>query len=497
MLAGLKACATRGVGTVQGHYHRLMFGRPLLAACFFSIVTTTPATLFAGQHWPQFRGPNGTAIADGARLPNTWSRAEKVAWTVTIAGTGWSSSIVWAGRVYVTSAITEGDYLPPSPGIFGMELYNRLRDEGLSEAEADAAVVERDVQRTVADSPPVRWMLHSLDATTGRFLWSQELHRGQAPGGRHRKNSYASQTPVTDGERVYVYIGNVGLFVTTMSGDLVWSNRFDPYSMHLDFGTAASVAVDDERVYVLHDNLERPFLAALDKGSGAELWTVEREAGPAMVPSGWSSPFVWRHALRTELITVGLGYAISYDADGHELWRLGGLVTQPMPTPIADDRFLYVGTGAQGGPNRPLYAVRPGASGDITLADGETAKAFVAWFQQTATPYVPSPLVYRGRVYSIFDNGILNVFDAGTGSRVYRARVGEGGSTFSASPWAADGKVYLLSEEGDTFVIAAGDEYRELAVNSLDELAFASPAVAAGALFIRTMTKLYRIQAPR
>ncbi len=186
----------------------------------------------------------------------------------------------------MTSAITEGEYLPPSPGIFGMELYNRLRDEGLSEAEADAAVVEHDVQRTVADSPPVRWMLHSLDATTGRFLWSQELHRGQAPGGRHRKNSYASQTPVTDGERVYVYIGNVGLFVTTMSGDLVWSTRFDPYPMHLDFGTATSVAVDDELVYVLHDNLERPFLAAFDKGSGAERWTVEREAGPAMVPSG-------------------------------------------------------------------------------------------------------------------------------------------------------------------------------------------------------------------
>ena len=429
-----------------------------------------PATLFAGQHWPQFRGPNGTAIADGARLPDTWSTEENVAWAVSIAGTGWSSPIVWADRVYVTSAITEGSYLPPSPGIFGMELYNRLRDEGLSEAEADAAVVERDVQRSVSDSPPVRWMLNSLDAATGRLLWSQELHRGQAPGGRHRKNSYASQTPV-------------------------WSNRFDPYSMHLDFGTAASVAVDDERVYVLHDNLERPFLAAFDKGSGAELWTVEREAGPAMVPSGWSSPFVWRHALRTELITVGLGYAISYDADGHELWRLGGLATQPMPTPIADDRFLYVGTGAQGGPNRPLYAVRPGASGDITLADGETGNAFVAWFQQTATPYVPSPLVYRGRVYSIFDNGILNVFDAGTGGRVYRARVGEGGSTFSASPWAADGKVYLLSEEGDTFVIAAGDEYTELAVNSLDELAFASPAVADGALFIRTMTKLYRIQA--
>ena len=468
-------------------------GSVLVAAIL--LVTAPIASPVAAQQCPQFRGPNGAAIADGADLPDRWSREENVAWVADIAGAGWSSPIVWGNRVYVTSALVEGDYKAPSPGIFGNALLAELVEQGLSQEAAMDRVAARDIETTTVDSPPVRWVLQCLDATTGSPQWSQELYRGQAPGGRHRKNSYASETPVTDGERVYVHIGNVGLFVLTMSGDPVWSTRFDPYPIYLDFGTAASVAVDDERVYVLNDNLDRPFLTAFDKRSGTERWTVERDPSGSPFPSGWASPLVWRNRLRTELVTVGLGYAISYDAEGNALWRLGGLSGQPTPTPVADERFLYVGTGAQGGPNRPLFAVRPGASGDITLGDGESGNASVAWLQPTGTPYVPSPLIYRDRVYSIFDNGILNVFDARTGGRVYRARVGEGGSTFAASPWAADGKVYLLSEEGDTFVIEAGDAYTQVAVNSLDELAFASPAVADGGLFIRTMTKLYRIHA--
>ncbi len=448
----------------------------------------------AGQHWPQFRGPDGRAIADGAGLPDIWSTDENVTWSVTIGGTGWSSPIVWEDRVYLTSAITQGDYKAPEPGIFGNDLLAELMEQGLTQDEAMEQVSARDIETTTDESPPVRWMLYCLDAATGRTLWFQELHRGQAPGGRHRKNSYASETPVTDGEYLYVHIGNIGLFVTSLSGEPVWSARFDPYPIYLDFGTAASVAVDDELVYVLNDNLARSYLTAYGKGSGIEVWTVERTPPEGFFPSGWSSPYVWRHDQRTELVTVGLGHAISYDQEGNELWRLGGLSGQPTPTPVADDQHIYVGTGAQGGPNRPLFAVRPGAEGDITLDEGETGNEQVAWLQPTGTPYVPSPLVYRGRVYSIFDNGILNVFDTHTGQRVYRERVGGGGTSFAASPLAADGKIYLLSEEGDTFVIAAGDTYEELAVNSLDELAFASPAVADGALFIRTMTKLYRIE---
>ena len=321
------------------------------------------------------------------------------------------------------------------------------------------------------------------------------MHTGLPPGGRHRKNTYATETPVTDGERVYVYFGNIGLFAYSMDGNLLWSRTFDPHPMYYDFGPAASPAFDEEHVYVLSDNEERPFLTALDKATGEEAWAVERTAVEGAASSSWATPFVWRNTERTEVVTIGLGQAISYSTRWQELWRLGGLGGQAIPTPLAVDDVLYIGTGAQGGPNRPMVAVRPGASGTITLRPGETSNDYVIWSQKTATAYVPSPLVYQGYVYSVLDNGVLNVFDALSGERVYRARVGGGGHTFAASPWANDDKVFFLSEEGETFVVAAGSEYREVGVNALNEMSLATPAVSGDSLFIRTATKLYRIRA--
>jgi outer membrane protein assembly factor BamB len=213
-----------------------------------------------------------------------------------------------------------------------------------------------------------------------------------------------------------------------------------------------------------------------------------------MMTSGWSTPFVWKHEGRTELIVIGRSHAVSYAPEtGKELWRLGGLTGQSTPTPVAADGLLYLATGSQGESNRPVFAVRPGASGNITLAKGEESSEFVAWFHPRASAYTSSPLVYRGRMYVVNDNGILTVFDATTGKEIYKARAGGTGNTFSASPWAADGKVYLLSEDGHTFVIEAGDKYVELAKNSMDEMSFASPALAPNTLFLRTQTRLYRI----
>jgi outer membrane protein assembly factor BamB len=279
--------------------------------------------------------------------------------------------------------------------------------------------------------------------------------------------------------------------------------------MYLDFGTAASPVVHDGRVFVVHDNEGKSFVAAVDAKTGKHLWRVERDI-KAPQGSGWSSPFIWaadgadatraadgadgRRNRRTELIVIGRQHAISYDpANGKELWRLRGLTGQSTPTPVAGEGLLYLATGSQGENNRPVYAVRPGASGDITLAKGEESNAHVAWFHPRASAYTSSPLIYRGRMYVVNDNGILTVFDSQNGKEIYKARAGGTGNTFSASPWAADGKVYLLSEDGHTFVIEAGDKYVELAKNSLDEMSLASPALAPDTLFIRTQTKLYRI----
>jgi outer membrane protein assembly factor BamB len=441
--------------------------------------------------WPQFRGPAGSGTFDG-KLPTTWSMKDNVAWSAEVQGRGWSSPVAWDDTVYVTSAISPGTFKEPSTGIFGNDYVAELMKQGLPDEEVNKRVIARDIELT-SDTGEIRYMVYAFDAKTGKVKWAREAHKGAPFGGRHRKNTYASETPATDGERLYVYFGNVGLFAYTLDGKPAWNTKFDPQPMYLDFGTAASPVVSDGRVFVVHDNEGKSFVAAVDAKTGKHLWRMERDI-KAPQGSGWSSPFIWKHDQRTELIVIGRQHAIAYAPDsGKELWRLRGLTGQSTPSPVAADGLLYLATGSQGESNRPVFAVRPGASGDISLAKGEEQNKFVAWFHPRASAYTSSPLVYRGRMYVVNDNGILTVFDSQTGKEIYKARAGGSGNTFSASPWAADGKVYLLSEDGHTFVIEAGDKYVELAKNSMDEMSFASPALAPNTIFLRTQSKLYRI----
>jgi outer membrane protein assembly factor BamB len=444
--------------------------------------------------WPQFRGPAGAGVLAEGTLPTAWSTKQNVKWSVEVEGRAWSSPVAWDNTVYVTSAISPGNkYKEPSTGIFGNDYAAELIKQGLSEEEMMKRVVSRDIELT-SDTGEIRYMVFAFDTNTGKLRWQQEAHKGAPFGGRHRKNTYASETPATDGERLYAYFGNVGLFAYSLDGKALWNTRFEPQKMYLDFGTAASPVVDDGRVFVVHDNDGKSFAAAIDAKTGKQLWKVDRDLPAGGITSGWSTPFVWKHAARTELIVIGRAHAVSYEpATGKELWRIGGLTGQSTPTPIAADGLLYLATGSQGESNRPVFAVRPGASGNITLAKGQESSEFVAWFHPRASAYTSSPLVYRGRMYVVNDNGILTVFDSKTGKEIYKTRAGGTGNTFSASPWAADGKVYLLSEDGHTFIIEAGDSYKELAKNSVDEMSFASPALASNTIFLRTQTKLYRI----
>jgi len=463
-----------------------------------SLVILSAVALFASHvrgagpsEWPQFRGPSGSGVADESSLPERWSKTENIAWAIEVPGRGWSSPIVWRDRVFVTSAISPGAFKAPSTGIYGNDYAAELSKQGLSDDEVVKRVVNRDIELT-SETGDIRYMVYALDANTGKVRWEREAHRGQPFGGRHRKNTYASETPVTDGERLYVsFGGNVGLFCYAMDGTLLWKHRWPPQPIYLDFGTASSPVVHDGRVYQLHDNDGASFLAALDSKTGAELWTVKRD-DKAPMTSGWATPFIWNSGARTEIVTIGRGRVVSYDPNGQELWRLSGM-TQATPSPVAAEGLLYVGSGSQGDANRPLMAIRPGAKGDISLIGDQDANAFVVWRQPRFSGYTPSPIVYRGRVYAVNDNGILQVADAKTGKDVFKARVGGGGHTFSSSPVASQGRVYLLSEDGDMFVLRAADRYEEIAKNSLDEMSLASPAADADSLYVRTQTRLYRI----
>jgi outer membrane protein assembly factor BamB len=284
------------------------------------------------------------------------------------------------------------------------------------------------------------------------------------------------------------------MFAFTFEGEPLWSKTWPPQPIYLDFGTASSPVVHDGKVWLLQDSERESFLTALDAATGTELWRAARPRGRSFpLQSSWSTPFVWTHGGRTEVVTTGHGMIASSGLDGTELWRIGN-TTMPTPTPFSARGLLYVGTGAQGGDaSRPFFAIRPGGSGDLTPGPDETSNEFVAWMQPRASGYTPSGIVYDGRAYLVHDTGIMGVYDAETGEELYKARVGGVGHTFSASPIAAAGRLYFPDEDGVMVVVQAGEKYTELAQNDLGEMMLASPAVTGNAMFIRTETKLYRI----
>jgi outer membrane protein assembly factor BamB len=415
---------------------------------------------------PQFRGPRGDGVAFGVNLPVTWSKTSNVVWSCVIPGKGWSSPVVWGKKVFATSAVGPGKVEAP-PELHSVEAHIR----GQTSTEEH------------------RYLVHCVDWDTGKLLWSRCAHKGVPPGSVHPKNSYASETPVTDGERVYAYFGNIGLFCYGMDGDELWSRTWGSFMMDWNWGPAASPVLCGDLLLVLNDNQEKSALVALDKRTGKDVWRVERDE-----KSNWSTPFVWRNEVRTEIVTSGSGKVRSYDGTGKQLWELRGMSGVTVPTPFAADELLYIASGWQHSSLRPVYAIRAGATGDISLATDALSNAHIAWSQRRAAPYVTSPLVYNGLLYILLDRGFLAVYDALTGEEVYgKQRFPRNKGAFTASPWAYDGKIFCLSEDGDTYVVEAGPEFRVLHVNHLDETALATPAIARDSLVIRTMTKLYRI----
>ena len=439
--------------------------RRIVVGLALVVITTVPAS---GQsQWPKFRGSNAGEIADDPTLPDTWSETQNVAWRTDVPGLGWSSPIVWDNHIFITSAISAGDERPPVRGLY---------DPG-SESGAIASTAEH------------RWMVYDIDFETGTIRWERELHRAAPPMMRHLKNSFASETAVTDGQRVYVFFGSIGLVAAlTMEGDTAWTRRFDAHNGQQLFGTAASPVLHDGRLYVVNDNTTQSYLASLDAETGDELWRIDRDE-----VENWSTPLVWENALRTEIVTAGRRRIRSYDLDGHELWSVGGMTVNVVPTPFTKHGLVYISSGYPGGRPRPVYAIRPGAAGDISLRDGETNNDYIVWYQPLLGTYNTSALVYGDRYYTLLDRGFLLANDALTGRKVYgRQRVAPG-TGFSASPWAYNGQIFLLGEDGDTYVIQAGPEFRVLRTNSLNEMSLATPAVLRGSLIIRTQTKLYRI----
>lgn len=448
----------RGLGTIMKIR--------LLLPCAMLLAFALVAQARAQENWPQFRGADSLGVAEGSNLPDKWTATENVAWKTDIRGRGWSSPIVWGDKIFVTSVVNLGDEPEAKKGLyFGGE------QKELPKSEHE-------------------WNVVCLGLNDGKILWEKPVHKGVPATTIHIKNSYASETPVTDGERVYAYFGNVGVFCFDLDGNQLWEKRVEPHKTRYGWGTAASPTLYDGRLYIVNDNDEESYLMALDAKTGEQVFRVERDE-----KSNWATPYVWKNSQRTELIVPGTGKIRSYDLEGRLLWELGGMSSITIALPYSRGDILYVSSGYVLDKQKPIYAIRPGASGDISLEGDATTNDYIVWTQKMGGPYNPSSLLYGDKIYVLYDQGFFAAFDALTGAEVYPKKRIPDGKAFTASPWAYNDKIFCLNEDGITFVIAAGNEFEILHTNPLaeDDMGMATPAIVGDKLLIRTSKRLYCI----
>jgi outer membrane protein assembly factor BamB len=445
-----------------------MFLRIASVSIWISMFTLMPAApaFAADGNWPIFRGEGSRGVAEGEKLPLTWSETENVEWKTAIPGLGWASPIVWEDTIFLSSVTATAPQEKVKGGLyFGGE-------RGLP----------TDLHH---------WIVYAVDLKTGAIKWQKEVASEVPKSTRHLKNTYASETPATDGEHVYFYFGQKGLFCFDLEGNEIWRKEQGPFKTMNGWGTASSPVVHGDKVIIVTDTTDESFIVARDKRTGELLWRAERDE-----PSTWATPFIWESGNRTEIITNGLNRIVSYGLDGKELWHIKGPFGQLMiPTPFTAHGLLYVTSGYINSRYRPVFAIRPGASGDISLAEGQNSNEFIAWHLPTDGPYNPSPLVYGDYYYTLLDRGFFTCHDAKTGAEIYsKQRIDPGAAAFTASPWAYRDRIFCLSEDGDTFVIQPGPEFKVIGKNTIEEFSMSCPAITEDRLIIRTQDHLYSIK---
>jgi outer membrane protein assembly factor BamB len=424
--------------------------------------------------WPQFRGPAASGNGDGQGVPPVWDVAKgvNVRFKTEIPGISNSSPIVWGDRIYLTTAVGAAGDKTFRTGLYG---------DGTS----------------VEDVSVHSYRLYALDGASGKVLWDREVHKTAPTVRRHLKSSQANATPVTDGKRVVVLFGTVGVLAAyDVDGKALWRRDVgvldcnDPQAGSAEWGHASSPILYKDLVIVQGDRRKDSFLAAYRLSDGQEAWRVARDE-----PSTWATPNVLSTPAGDELVTNGQTIRGYDPRDGKTLWTLKPNSEVVVATPIVADGMAFITAGYP--PVRPVYAVRPGQRGDLTLPEGQRASAAIAWSHARGGTYIPTPLHYRGHLYTVNNNGILTCYRADTGEQVYQTRLGAAGASFSASPVAADGRLFFPSETGEVYVLRAGPEYELLATNVMDEVVMATPAISNGLMIVRTLGHLVGLADPK
>ena len=420
------------------------------------------------QNWPQFRGPGAAGVVEGRTSVVSWDaeKSTNTRWKTAIPGLAHSSPVVWGNKVFVSTAVTSAAKDETRYGLYG-----------------DVAPVK--------DDPTHTWKVFALDKQTGKVLWERTAYQGLPKVKRHPKSTHADSTPVTDGKYLVVLFGSHGLYAYDLNGKLQWKQDLGLldsgwfYDVDYQWEHGSSPIIYRDLVIIQADVQKDSFIAAFNLKDGKLAWKTPREE-----LSSWGTPTIYEGKTRAELIANGSKAIRGYDpATGKELWRLTPNSEITTPTPFAAHDLIFVTSGYA--PIQPIYAIKPGANGDISLKDGKESNDFIAWSKQRGGPYMPTPLVYGDLLYTCSNQGVFTAYNATTGERVYQERLGGKGGAFTASPVASDGKIYLSSEDGDIFVVKAGPKYELLATNPVGQVMMATPAISDGLVIVRGLHDVF------
>jgi len=450
----------------------------ILFACFSIFICSCAQKT---SKWPQFRGPENNMIASGSDYATEWNDSLNVLWSADLSGTGWSSPIVSGDQIFITSAFLE----KAAPA----------KEQPIQPIPAPTVGQHTGVQHGPPPPPAddstylqegYRWELTCFDLKTGKELWKQVAHTGAPRIKKHAGSTYACETPVTDGKRIYAYFGMTGVYCYDMAGKLLWQKDLGSFKTLNGWGTGSSPVVYGDVLYIQADNEEYSFLVALDASNGNEKWRVDRDE-----KTSYSTPVIWKNRVRTELVTTGKT-ARAYDpANGKLIWELKMGGEMSIPSPVYDREHIYIGNA--GGVGKPgiLFSVKAGAEGNITPADSGLVSKGLEWTVRESGLSSPSPLLAEGLLYLLGGRGgEIQCLNASTGEQVYKEKIEKVGACWS-SPWKSGDQIYFYDERGSTQVIRAGKVFKVVSQNKLADKFWASVAITQKAYIFRGIKKLY------
>jgi outer membrane protein assembly factor BamB len=442
-----------------------------LLLLFSSVQKNLQAQASYSEQWPGFRGPLGCGFIENVSTPVKWSldSTKSIKWKTPIPGLGHSSPVIWDDCLFVTTASNSSNSESLRVGLYG------------DSEEAN-------------DNTEHQFKVYCLDKHNGKIIWERVAHKGIPKSKRHTKASQANCTPATDGKYLVVHFGSEGLYCYDLKGNLIWKKDMGLLnpgyfeSPGIEWGYSSSPVIFKDKIIIQCDIPRTPYITVLDLATGNDIWNTSR--GDEV--QTYSTPAIYSKDGKTQVITNGYRYMCGYDFyTGKQIWRLSNGGDIPTPTPVIANDLIYLNSAH--GKYSPIFVVRPNATGDITLAPDSTKNQYIAWSVKRGGAYMQTPLIYQSYLYNLQINGQLTCFDAITGAVKYKENLKE---AFTASGIAADGKLYFSSEEGNVYVIKAGQEFQLLAKNALKDICMATPAISGNTLFFRTQHFLYAFESP-